>query len=302
MGPIATVPQKAQAGVSAPAQQPAAPSAGPEVPATQAATAAVVVQKPPSRSILGLLPSGPRRNPFANLQFEPLQCAGMQVAKAFKAHAMGIAHIVLHPRKPIVVRHGPDSGMSSAFSEERCAGNEKNCAGLQSPADVAGYPQNCMLLRPRGTKSVPHPMRCMWGCMQATASDDCTWRMWQLPESELVMAGEGHKDWVAGLDFHPGGACLASSSGDATVKLWDFAEQRCAATLTEHTAAVWAVSFHDAGEVLASCSLDQTIRLWDVATASLKTVRPCVPLQCVGPGIIPVQPLDFWAYVVTLCS
>lgn len=110
--------------------------------------------------------------------------------------------------------------------------------------------------------------------LQATASDDCTWRMWQLPDAELIMAGEGHKDWVAGLEFHPGGACLATGGGDATVKLWDFAEQRCAATLSEHTGAVWAVAFHDAGEVLASCSLDQTIRLWDVAAAAQKTVCP----------------------------
>lgn len=118
------------------------------------------------------------------------------------------------------------------------------------------------------------------GRMQATASDDCTWRMWQLPDAELIMAGEGHKDWVAGLEFHPGGACLATGSGDSTVKLWDFAEQRCAATLSEHTGAVWAVAFHDAGEVLASCSLDQTIRLWDVAAAAVKTVRVAAPWCC----------------------
>lgn len=36
-----------------------------------------------------------------------------------------------------------------------------------------------------------------------TASDDCTWRMWGLPAGDLIMTGDGHKDWVAGLDFHP---------------------------------------------------------------------------------------------------
>lgn len=61
-------------------------------------------QKAPNRSTLGLLPSGPRRNPYANLQFDCIDCSGMQVAKAVKAHGMGIAHVVLHPRKPVVVR------------------------------------------------------------------------------------------------------------------------------------------------------------------------------------------------------
>jgi WD40 repeat protein len=36
-----------------------------------------------------------------------------------------------------------------------------------------------------------------------TASDDSTWRMWGLPAGDLIMTGEGHKDWVSGLDFHP---------------------------------------------------------------------------------------------------
>jgi WD40 repeat protein len=37
----------------------------------------------------------------------------------------------------------------------------------------------------------------------ATASDDCTWKMWSLPEGEIIMSGDGHKDWVAGVNFHP---------------------------------------------------------------------------------------------------
>jgi hypothetical protein len=42
------------------------------------------------------------------------------------------------------------------------------------------------------------------------------------------MCGEGHKDWVAGIDFHPTRSGLASGSGDASVKLWSFEKQRCA--------------------------------------------------------------------------
>jgi sperm-associated antigen 16 protein len=55
--------------------------------------------------------------------------------------------------------------------------------------------------------------------LQATASDDGTWRLWHLPAGDLIMSGEGHKDWVAAVDFHPSGACLASGAGDAIVKV-----------------------------------------------------------------------------------
>lgn len=48
----------------------------------------------------------------------------------------------------------------------------------------------------------------------ATASDDFCWKIWvilsffyknlkALPNGDPIMSGEGHKDWVAGLDFHP---------------------------------------------------------------------------------------------------
>ena len=112
MGPVTAAAPKAQRGTPALAPQPAAVSAGPDANGAPASPAAAATHKPPGRSILGLLPSGARRNPFANLQFKPLQCTDMQVAKAFKAHSMGIAHIVLHPRKPIAVRDTTTSPVS----------------------------------------------------------------------------------------------------------------------------------------------------------------------------------------------
>jgi len=98
----------------------------------------------------------------------------------------------------------------------------------------------------------------------ATASDDCTWKMWSLPQGEIVMSGDGHKDWVAGVNFNPEGTHLVSASGDCTVKLWSFEQAKCVATFSEHTQAVWDADFHDSGDFIASCSLDHSARLWDV--------------------------------------
>merc|ERR1712216_490150 len=65
----------------------------------------------------------------------------------------------------------------------------------------------------------------------APVSDDHTWKMWSVPEGQLVLSGEGHKDWVSGVAFHPRGALVATTSGDATVKLWDVENEKCKHTL-----------------------------------------------------------------------
>ena len=49
------------------------------------------------------------------------------------------------------------------------------------------------------------------------------------------MSGEGHKDWVAGVDFNPNGTSLASGGGDNTVKIWNTQTGKCASTLSGHS-------------------------------------------------------------------
>mmetsp|Transcript_4241 Transcript_4241/g.7838 ORF Transcript_4241/g.7838 Transcript_4241/m.7838 type:complete len:579 (-) Transcript_4241:1707-3443(-) len=98
----------------------------------------------------------------------------------------------------------------------------------------------------------------------ATASDDKTWKLWNIPTGELIMSGDDHKDWIASVDFHPRGTHLATASGDKTVKVWDFLKAKCVATYKDHTQGVWRACFHDTGDFLASCSLDHTARIWDL--------------------------------------
>ena len=56
----------------------------------------------------------------------------------------------------------------------------------------------------------------------ATASDDALWKIWNMEDGENILSGEGHKDWISGIDFHPAGSHLVTSSGDKAVKIWDF--------------------------------------------------------------------------------
>lgn len=131
-------------------------------------------------------PAGPRVNPQADAQIEPLEPTRFGLQKTVKCHLMSVANVALHPTKPVMV----------------------------------------------------------------TASDDKTWKMWHMPAGDLIMCGEGHKDWVAGIDFHPGGTSLASSSGDGCVKLWDFERQKCVHTFHDHKKVrcgwpwLWAQAFH----------------------------------------------------------
>jgi WD40 repeat protein len=60
------------------------------------------------------------------------------------------------------------------------------------------------------SKVIIHPRK----SIVATASDDYTWKVWTVPNGELIMSGEGHKDWISGLAFHPKGTHLCTSSGD----------------------------------------------------------------------------------------
>ncbi|EDO33837.1 predicted protein [Nematostella vectensis] len=98
----------------------------------------------------------------------------------------------------------------------------------------------------------------------ATVSDDNKWKMWAIPSGDIIMTGEGHKNWISDCDFHPGGARLATSSGDGTVKIWDFSKAECVLTFADHTHAVWGCTWHSKGDFLASCSMDNTSKIWDL--------------------------------------
>jgi hypothetical protein len=51
-----------------------------------------------------ILPPGLRANPFKGLEFERFKLDGLRAEKSFNAHSLGIAHLTVHPCKPVVVR------------------------------------------------------------------------------------------------------------------------------------------------------------------------------------------------------
>lgn len=97
-----------------------------------------------------------------------------------------------------------------------------------------------------------------------TTSDDKSWKMWTIPDGQMIMRGDGHNDFVSGSDFHPNGKMLATSSGDSTVKIWNFETQKCVHTFNDHLKAAWSVSWHSCGNFVASGSRDCTAKIWDL--------------------------------------
>jgi WD40 repeat protein len=127
-----------------------------------------------------------------------------------------------------------------------------------------------------------------------TGSDDHEWKMWSLPECEILMSGSGHKDWVGGVQISPNGFMLGSSSGDGLVKLWDFRKGLCVSTLQDHQQPVWDCSWHSGGDYLATASMDHTVKLWDVERG-----------QCVSTlrgHADSVNSVEFLVYSNTLCT
>jgi len=127
-----------------------------------------------------------------------------------------------------------------------------------------------------------------------TVSDDQTWKMWSIPNGELVMSGEGHKNWVSGIAFHGKGSLVGTSSGDCTVKIWDMVKESCQHTFTDHSQAVWDCSFHTSGDFLVSCSMDQTAKLFDLGSMRCR--------QTFRGHVDSVNSVCFQPYESTICT
>jgi hypothetical protein len=103
----------------------------------------------------------------------------------------------------------------------------------------------------------------------ASASEDCTVRLWDAVTGAPLQTLVGHTKAVRSVAFSADGIRLASASEDDTVRLWDAATGAPLRTLEGHTGWVSSVAFSADGTRLASTATDHTIRLWDAATGAL---------------------------------
>ncbi|WP_341761070.1 pentapeptide repeat-containing protein [Candidatus Tisiphia endosymbiont of Thecophora atra] len=106
----------------------------------------------------------------------------------------------------------------------------------------------------------------------ATGSDDCTVRIWNAVESNLLQELTRHTNLVSCLSYSPDGQYLASGSSDKTVKIWNAdnpENDSLPKTLVEHTKEIYYLSYSHNGQYLASGSEDQTIKIWNAENGIL---------------------------------
>src|SRR5437764_1311169 len=81
------------------------------------------------------------------------------------------------------------------------------------------------------------------GLILASASTDCTVRLWNPTTGASCGTLDCHSDWIQTVAFSPDGQVLASASDDCTVKLWDLTTKMLCRTFEGHSGRINAVIF-----------------------------------------------------------
>jgi WD40 repeat protein len=108
----------------------------------------------------------------------------------------------------------------------------------------------------------------------ASASHDCTVKIWDASSGACLQTLEGHEDWVSSVAFSHDSTRLASASHDCTVKIWDISNGACLQTLASHSEDVSSVAFSHNSAQLASGCTDGTMQIWDASNGEcLQTLK-----------------------------
>jgi WD40 repeat protein len=99
----------------------------------------------------------------------------------------------------------------------------------------------------------------------ATASEDCSVQVWEMPQWTPITSLT-HQGAVNALAFSPDGHFLATASSDYTVGLWEVTKWHQITSLTHH-GPVKALTFSADGHYLATASQDQTAGVWEIASS-----------------------------------
>jgi WD40 repeat protein len=100
----------------------------------------------------------------------------------------------------------------------------------------------------------------------ATASQDFTAKLWELPTRRELATLTGHGDEVWTVALSPDATVAVTGSSDHTVRLWSVPDGRPLAVLTGHKEGVFRAAFSPDGRTLATASDDDTVRLWHLPT------------------------------------
>uniref|UniRef100_A0A8C3M008 Transducin beta like 3 n=1 Tax=Chrysolophus pictus TaxID=9089 RepID=A0A8C3M008_CHRPC len=121
-----------------------------------------------------------------------------------------------------------------------------------------------------------------------TSSQDCTIKVWNIPESltskaktALISSPEtlhaqvterGHDKDINSVAVSPNDKLIATGSQDRLAKLWSCSDCSLLGVFTGHKRGIWCVQFSPVDQILATSSADGTLKLWGLQDFScLKT-------------------------------
>jgi COMPASS component SWD3 len=109
----------------------------------------------------------------------------------------------------------------------------------------------------------------------ASASADCTIKIWDASTGRLEHTLEGHLAGISTISWSPDSKVLASGSDDKSIRLWDISTGLAHPTpFNGHHNYVFSIAFSPKGNMLVSGSYDEAVFLWDVRTARIMRSLP----------------------------
>ncbi|KAI0575869.1 WD40 repeat [Pyrenophora tritici-repentis] len=109
----------------------------------------------------------------------------------------------------------------------------------------------------------------------ASASADCTIKIWDAITGALEHTLEGHLAGISTISWSPDSKILASGSDDKSIRLWDPHTGLAHPTpFIGHHNYVYSIAFSPKGNMLVSGSYDEAVYLWDVRAARVMRSLP----------------------------
>ncbi|MCY2994187.1 MAG: hypothetical protein NTY19_40875 [Planctomycetota bacterium] len=121
----------------------------------------------------------------------------------------------------------------------------------------------------------------------ASASRDCTVRVWEVLPGRLLRTFRGHTQGVSEVAWSPRGDKLASAGGDKALRVWEAASGRCLATLEGHTAGLTGVCWSPDGATLISVAGDGTVQMWNAESGQVQRTQQGDAGPLLGVAIAP---------------